>query len=382
MASRTAATYRLANIARQGWYVLAATVLMTTQPFITTLSKNAEGNYDYSPISTTFLVEMAKFAISLAMYAILPSSTKTHTSLGSADVILFAVPALLYAINNNLIFYILMYVNVSTFQILSSLKTVFTGLLFRLVLKRILSDIQASSILLLACGAAVSQFPICSSSACSSGVDGEGKQQAMSTAIFGALLALLASLLSAFAGVYSELLLKRDAALHSIHLQNLLLCALHQGGRLSIHLPTSPPAPRPLTSVYASYLRPMAPWPPSSDARSRLHILSGCLRASRYAWGVGLNGAVLIVKDRTRLASGDGGLFKGYSPIVCLLIANNALVRHPTPTRDCIMHGQYEIHTRSYMPHTRSIRDPTCWTLATVIHQSFMPRILLHTCMP
>ena len=33
----------LVSAARQGWFVVAATLLMTSQPFITTLSKNDEG---------------------------------------------------------------------------------------------------------------------------------------------------------------------------------------------------------------------------------------------------------------------------------------------------------------------------------------------------
>ena len=134
---------------------------MTTQPFITMLSKNEKGGYDYLAISTTLVSEVAKFCISFTFYLLLPPSAKSHKMLKRREVLLFAVPAFVYFVNNNLVFVILFYVNSTAFQILSSLKTVFTGILFRIVLKRILSDVQAVSILLLACGAAVSQFPIC-----------------------------------------------------------------------------------------------------------------------------------------------------------------------------------------------------------------------------
>jgi UDP-galactose transporter len=254
----------LVSAARQGWFVVAATLLMTSQPFITTLSKNDEGGYDYLAVSTTLVTECAKLCISATFYALLPASARSHRQLRRNDALLFAAPAFVYFINNNLIFVILTYVNSTTYQILSSLKTVFTGILFRLILKRVLSDVQIVAILLLAAGAAVSQFPICLQVCDEAGEleDSIGAQ----TAIIGAAVALVACVLSAFGGVYSELLLKKDGALHSIHLQNLLL----------------------------------------------------------YGWGVIFNSLALLVKDRERIAS--GGLLQGYSPIVLLLIANNACV--------------------------------------------------------
>lgn len=140
---------QLAELARQGWFVVAATILMTTQPFITTLSKNDKGTYDYLAVSTTFVVEISKLCISLAFYACLPAHSRSHKQLSRRDVFLFAIPAFVYFINNNLIFVILMYVNSTTYQILSSLKTVFTGILFRIILKRVLSPVQSTAILIL-----------------------------------------------------------------------------------------------------------------------------------------------------------------------------------------------------------------------------------------
>ena len=79
------------KLAKQGWYVLAATILMTTQPFITTLSKNDEGGYDYLPVSTTFVVEIAKLCISLTFYLLLPANAKSHRALRGKDALLFAI---------------------------------------------------------------------------------------------------------------------------------------------------------------------------------------------------------------------------------------------------------------------------------------------------
>lgn len=43
---------KLARLLHQGWYVAAATVLMTTQPFITTMTRNDSGGYDYLAVRT------------------------------------------------------------------------------------------------------------------------------------------------------------------------------------------------------------------------------------------------------------------------------------------------------------------------------------------
>ena len=150
-----------------------------------------------------------------------------------------------------------------------------------------LSDVQIVAILLLAAGAAVSQFPICLQVCDEAGQleDSIGAQ----TAIIGAAVALVACVLSAFGGVYSELLLKKDGALHSIHLQNLLL----------------------------------------------------------YGWGVIFNSLALLVKDRERIAS--GGLLQGYSPIVLLLIANNASVSLPlAPKTTPLFTRTIPSHSRAY----------------------------------
>ena len=64
------------------------------------------------------------------------------------------IPAFIYFVNNNVVFFILKLVDPVTFQLLSQLKTIFTGLLFRLFLQRRLSAIQYTALITLACGTA------------------------------------------------------------------------------------------------------------------------------------------------------------------------------------------------------------------------------------
>ena len=69
------------------------------------------------------------------------------------------IPAFIYFANNNIVFFILRLVDPVTFQLLSQLKTIFTGLLFRLFLQRRLSAIQYTALITLACGTATAQIP-------------------------------------------------------------------------------------------------------------------------------------------------------------------------------------------------------------------------------
>ena len=239
-------------------FVAAATLLMTLQPIITSLSK-VDGKYEYVQISTTLLSELLKLLLSSVMYMGLPRAARSHHLLTPRHLVPFAVPAAIYFVNNNLIFLILAYVNSTTYQILSSLKTVFTGLLFRAMLKRRLSDLQMLAIVLLSCGTATSQIGTASND-CSSAAGAAPTSSAV-----GVAAAVLTCLLSALGGVYSERLMKHDAKMHSIHLQNMLL----------------------------------------------------------YTWGVAFNLLALVGSDGYRVLV--GGLLQGYTNVVWVLVLNNAL---------------------------------------------------------
>jgi len=160
---------------------------------------------------------------------------------------------------------------------MSALKTVATAILFRLILKRVLADVQWIAVLLLACGAATSQLQL--QSACpvvngSAPADSdEGMAHSLralaeggtgSEVFLGVLLVLVTCFNSGFAGVYSELLLKKDGSMHSIHLQNMML----------------------------------------------------------YAWGLLFNAIAMVLKDHEQLST--LGLFHGYDASVWILVFNNA----------------------------------------------------------
>ena len=122
----------------------------------------------------------------------------------------FMIPAFIYFANNNIVFFILRLVDPVTFQLLSQLKTIFTGLLFRLFLQRRLSAIQYTALITLACGTATAQIPS----------DDSNHESALG----GLLLSVVSAFLSSLGGIYSEKLLK-DRPSASLHWQNMQLYA-------------------------------------------------------------------------------------------------------------------------------------------------------------
>ena len=102
-------------------------------------------------------------------------------------------------------------VDPTTFQLLSQMKTIFTGLLFRVFLGRHLSGAQYLALVTLACGTATSQIP-------------SAAHPLGHASVHGLILSLVSCALSAFGGIYSEKLLKKRPSA-SIHWQNMQLYA-------------------------------------------------------------------------------------------------------------------------------------------------------------
>ena len=210
----------------QAPFTMAASFLMSLQPILVSLSKNRSGGFDYSVPSSTMLSELMKLIISFLLLTQQRFSGKLDRILHEDSVVEFfsyATPSFIYFINNNCIFFILQAVDPTTFQLLSQMKTIFTGLLFRVFLKRKLSAVQYLALITLACGTACSQLPSGTGNK-GAGRHVHGRQlgdfSGMAAPVVGGLLSVLSSFLSACGGIYNEKLLKgRPSA--SIHWQNI-----------------------------------------------------------------------------------------------------------------------------------------------------------------
>lgn len=167
--------------------------------------------YDYATVP--FLAEVFKLVVSsLFLWRESQSSLSPRMTTDWKSIRLFPIPSIIYLIHNNVQFATLTYVDTSTYQIMGNLKIVTTGILFRLFLKRKLSNLQWIAIVLLAVGTTTSQVRGCGEPSCDS---------IFSAPIQGYLLGVLSACLSALAGVYTEFLMKKNN--DSLYWQNVQL---------------------------------------------------------------------------------------------------------------------------------------------------------------
>lgn len=117
------------------------------------------------------------------------------------DWLLISVPAIIYVLQNNLLFVAISNLDAATFQVCYQLKLLTTALFFRILLGKPLSKMQWISLVLLFGGIATvqQQQP--------AGKSGAAHSQNQS---LGLAVVLVASLMSGFGGVYFEKILKNS----------------------------------------------------------------------------------------------------------------------------------------------------------------------------
>ncbi|KAM3684743.1 hypothetical protein ACB098_11G068800 [Castanea mollissima] len=185
------------------WYLVASllTILTSSQGILTTLSKT-NGRYRYDYATVPFLAEVFKLLVSsFLLWKEIPKSPPPKMTTDWKSVRLFPIPSIIYLIHNNVQFATLVYVDASTYQIMGNLKIVTTGILFRLFLRRKLSNLQWMAIVLLAVGTTMSQVKGCGEASCDS---------LFSSPIQGYMFGILSACLSALAGIYTEFLMKKN----------------------------------------------------------------------------------------------------------------------------------------------------------------------------
>jgi len=208
------------------FYSLVLSLLVVSRSLLVTASKDKRSNYNYDPATVVLTTEAFKLFIAMGLYVHERSSLEaSQRKPWTQDVdrrvaLLYSVPALLYAIQNNIVFLALLYLAPPTFELFSNLKIVTTAIVFYLALRRPLTSIQWTAVLLLFLGTVLGQLPSPSAAPCESvgSVDAVGSESAAGQ-VFGFFLCVIYAVLSAFAGIYTEKLLKGSR--QSIHLQNM-----------------------------------------------------------------------------------------------------------------------------------------------------------------
>ncbi|KAL3630006.1 hypothetical protein CASFOL_022990 [Castilleja foliolosa] len=239
---------------RKSVVTLALTVLTSSQAILIVWSKRA-GKYEYSVTTANFLVEALKCALSLAALARIwrkdGVTEDNRLSTSWDEVSVYPIPAVLYLVKNLLQYYIFAYVDAPGYQILKNFNIISTGVLYRIILKRKLSEIQWAAFILLCAGCTTAQLK-------------SNSDQVLQTPFQGWVMAIIMALLSGFAGVYTEAIIKKRPS-RNINVQNFWL----------------------------------------------------------YVFGMAFNAIAIVVQDFDAVV--NKGFFHGYSLITVLMILNHAL---------------------------------------------------------
>lgn len=188
------------------WAFVASTsvLLMSANSLLITASKSSASLY--SPAVVVLLTEASKFVISglaLRLSGFTVRDVVSHYNF--REHVLLSLPATLYTVNNNLTFLALDYLSPPLFALLQNLKVLSTALLYVIIMEKRLTAIQVLALMLLAVGAAISNY------SCDSSIQGS---------TYGIAIVLVQCALSGLAAVLNELMLKRTSKADTIHLPN------------------------------------------------------------------------------------------------------------------------------------------------------------------
>ncbi|KAK6775172.1 hypothetical protein RDI58_026173 [Solanum bulbocastanum] len=197
---------------RRSFVTLILTVLTSSQSILIVWSKRA-GKYEYSVTTANFLVEALKCALSLvALLRIWRKDGVTDDNRLSTtwdEVKVYPIPAALYLVKNLLQYYIFAYVDAPGYQILKNLNIISTGILYQIILKRKLTEIQWAAFILLCAGCTTAQL-------------NPSSDHVLQAPFQGWVMAIVMALLSGFAGVYTEAIIKKRPS-RNINVQNFWL---------------------------------------------------------------------------------------------------------------------------------------------------------------
>ncbi|NXJ84401.1 S35A4 protein, partial [Trogon melanurus] len=191
--------------------VLSVVIYGSHAPLLTQCK--VDGVIPFSSASVVVLVELTKLVFSL-LFLLTWDRDLLGVAVSWRHVAPFALSALLYAANNNLVVHMQLFMDPSTYQVLSNLKIVSTALLYSLFLRQRLSVRRWLALFLLV-AAEVSY-------SCG-GLQDPGSPSKMQLHVtpVGLLLISVYCLISGLSAVYTEAILKTQAL--PLSLQNLFL---------------------------------------------------------------------------------------------------------------------------------------------------------------
>lgn len=175
----------------------------------------ADGKLPFSSASMVLVTEVVKLIISINFF-IYENHGEPFKLPSFRSALPFAVPGVLYCINNNLGVHLQLQMDPATYQVLSNLKILSTAILYRLIIKRPVSWIQWIALTMLALAGG------CNSYGGLMAKPEESSAGVIHITWLGLGMISIYSTISGMAGVYTEYILKGKYET-SIHMQNGLL---------------------------------------------------------------------------------------------------------------------------------------------------------------
>ncbi|KAJ8015317.1 hypothetical protein DPEC_G00024870 [Dallia pectoralis] len=178
-----------------------------------------DGQVPFNSSSCVVLIELAKLLVSLVTLLLTGDLSVLHRSLSLTLMAPYAVPAVLYAVNNNLVVLMQVYMDPSSFQVLSNLKIASTAVLYTCCMRKRLRSTQWLALGILMCAGWCHSY-----SSLDLDLPGQTEDQAsprLHVTTWGLVLVLIYCFISGLAAVYTERMLK-DQRL-PLSLQNLYL---------------------------------------------------------------------------------------------------------------------------------------------------------------
>ncbi|XP_005090458.1 probable UDP-sugar transporter protein SLC35A4 [Aplysia californica] len=208
--------FKLENLVKNSYIwpvVLISEVLVYSSYSIFLNLSRIDGILVYQSSSLVLSIETVKFFFAFVM-AFPEISTNGLSRVRLKNILPFAVPAVCYCVTNNLAVYMQDQMDPATFQMLCNLKIASTALLYRMIMKRRLRNLQWISLGLLMFAGMLNGYTGLSKETVS--------LKEIHITVLGLVMALLYCTISGFSGVYTEYILKHDSKI-SLPLQNCFL---------------------------------------------------------------------------------------------------------------------------------------------------------------
>jgi Nucleotide-sugar transporter len=147
----------LAEVRWRSWwwmrvFVVTNVVLISSSMVLISHSR-VDGKLPFHPMAVTTMVELSKLVISLMVVLL----KREPLRLRWRESVMYLVPAAVYGFDNNIVYFILLYYNSTTATILSNLKIVFTAVILRVVMKKLLTDVQWTALMFLVLGVVIAE---------------------------------------------------------------------------------------------------------------------------------------------------------------------------------------------------------------------------------